>query len=49
MCGLMSDLVICKFRKSMVIHDTECPYHVLPFYDSNPDLLGTSIALVFHV
>ena len=26
MCGLMSDLVICKFRKSMVIHDTECPY-----------------------
>ena len=26
MCGLMSDLVICKFRKSMVIHDTESPY-----------------------
>ena len=26
MCGLMSNLVICKFRKSMVIHDTECPY-----------------------
>ena len=26
MCGLMSDLVICKFRKSIVIHDTECPY-----------------------
>ena len=26
MCGLMSDLVICKFRKSMVIHDVECPY-----------------------
>ena len=26
MCGLMSDLIICKFRKSMVIHDTECPY-----------------------
>ena len=25
-CGLMSDLVICNFRKSMVIHDTECPY-----------------------
>ena len=25
-CGLMSDLVICKFRKSMVVHDTECPY-----------------------
>ena len=25
-CGLMSDLAICKFRKSMVIHDTECPY-----------------------
>ena len=22
----MSDLVICKFRKSMVIHDTECPH-----------------------
>ena len=21
-----SDLVICNFRKSMVIHDTECPY-----------------------
>ena len=26
MCGLRSDLVICKFRKCMVIHDTECPY-----------------------
>ena len=25
-CDLMSDPVICKFRKSMVIHDTECPY-----------------------
>ena len=24
--GLMSGLVICKFRKSMVIHDTGCPY-----------------------
>ena len=22
----MSDLVICKFRKYVVIHDTECPY-----------------------
>ena len=26
MCGLMSDLVICKFRKSMVMHNTECSY-----------------------
>ena len=26
MCGLVSDLVICKFRKSMDIHDTECPH-----------------------
>ena len=26
MCGWMSDLVICKFRKSLFIHDTECPY-----------------------
>ena len=26
MSGLMSDLVICNFRKSMVMHDTECPY-----------------------
>ena len=25
LCGLMSDLVICKFWKSMVIHNTECP------------------------
>ena len=25
-CGLMSDMVICKFWKSMVMHDTECPY-----------------------
>ena len=25
MCGLMSDPVICKLRKSMVIHDTKCP------------------------
>ena len=24
-CGLISNLVIWKFRKSMVIHDTECP------------------------
>ena len=24
--GLMSDLVICKFWKSMITHDTECPY-----------------------
>ena len=26
MCGLMSDLLICKFIKCMAIHDTECPY-----------------------
>ena len=26
LCGLTSDLVICKFRKSRVIYDTECPY-----------------------
>ena len=26
MCGLRFDLVICNFRKCMVIHDTECPY-----------------------
>ena len=26
MCSLMSDLVICKFGKSLVIHDTECPF-----------------------
>ena len=26
MCGQISDLVIGKFRQSMVIHDTECPY-----------------------
>ena len=26
MCSLMSDLMISKFRKTMVIHDTECPY-----------------------
>ena len=26
MCGWVYDLVICKFRKSMVVHDTECPY-----------------------
>ena len=26
LCGHMSDLVICKFRNIMVIHDTECPY-----------------------
>ena len=23
-CGLVSDLVVCKQRKSMIIHDTEC-------------------------
>ena len=26
MCVFISDLVIWKFKKSMVIHDTECPY-----------------------
>ena len=26
LCGLMSDLLVCKFIKCMVIHDTECPY-----------------------
>ena len=26
MCGLMSVQVICKLRKSMVIHDTKCPF-----------------------
>ena len=25
-CGLMSDLVIHKFRKRIVLYDTECPY-----------------------
>ena len=25
-CGLMSDMVICKFRKGVVMHDTECPF-----------------------
>ena len=26
MCGLIPDLVICKFIKNMVIHDIECPH-----------------------
>ena len=26
MCNPMSALLICKFIKSMVIHDTKCPY-----------------------
>ena len=26
MWAQISNLVICKFRKSMIIHDTECPY-----------------------
>ena len=26
MCSFTSDLMICKYRKSMVIHDTECPF-----------------------
>ena len=26
MCGLMSDLVICKLGTSIVIHDTKCPF-----------------------
>ena len=25
-CSLMSDQVICKFRKRMVLHDATCPY-----------------------
>ena len=25
-CGLTSELMICKFSRSIVIHDTECPY-----------------------
>ena len=36
MCDLISDLVICKFRKSMVIHDTECPYRdQVSLYNTN--------------
>ena len=37
MYGLMSDLVICKFRKSMVVHDSECPYwDQVSLNNSNP-------------
>ena len=44
MCGLLSDLVICKFRKSMVIHDTECPYcDQVPLNNTNQ----TKIMIIF--
>ena len=36
LCDLMSDLVICKFIQSMVIHDTECPYWDQVSYNTNP-------------
>ena len=37
MCDLTSDLVICKFRKSMVVHDSECPYwDQVSLNDTNP-------------
>ena len=40
MCGLMSDLVICKLRKSMVIHDSECPYRdQVSLNNTNPTLV----------
>ena len=39
MCGLTSDLAICKFRKGMVIHDTECPYwDQVSLNNTNPTL-----------
>ena len=43
-CGLMSDLVIWKFRKSMVIlvHDTKCPYwNQVSLNNTNPTLTCT--------
>ena len=37
MCGLTSDLVICKFRKSIVIHDTEClRWYQVSLNNTNP-------------
>ena len=39
MCGLMSHLMICKFRKSMVIHDIECSFwNQVSLNNTNPAL-----------
>ena len=43
MCGLTSHLVICKFRKSMVMHNTECPY-----WNTNPTLSHWSWPSLIH-
>ena len=41
MCVLMSDLVSCKFRKSVVMHDTECPYlDHMSLNNTNPNPSG---------
>ena len=58
MCGRMSYLLICKFRKSMVIHDTECTYwDQVSSHNTNPTqtpwrhsilALLTAIAILFQ-
>ena len=35
--GLTSDLVICKFSKSMVIHDTKCPWDQMSLNNTDPN------------
>ena len=55
LCGVMSDLVICKFKKSMAVHDTECPYwDQVSLNNPNPLILALmalfniSLKLVWH-
>ena len=43
MCGLVSYMVTCKFRKKVVIHDTECPYwDQVSLKNPNPNLNPSS-------
>ena len=55
MCSLMSDMLICKFIKSVVIHDTECPYwdqvslnNTKPNFDRLYILNYTPMGVVIH-
>ena len=46
MCGLLSDLVICKFKKNMVLHDIECPHwNQVSLHNTNTNPYSCSISV----
>ena len=48
-CGLTSDLVIRKFRKSMVIHDTKYPYwDQVSLNNTNQTYNDTILSILFQ-